>query len=85
MRAVGEGEQPNLVVDAAAAGFPLCSVAQAYDHFVGVGLGLSLVDGDEFEAVGIELEDFVGSSQDAWYGCRYIRAIAFLPEEDPML
>ena len=83
--AVGEGEQPYLVVDAAAAGFPVGGVAQADNHLVGVGLRLALVDGDELQAVGIEFEDAVGILQDARNGSRSTGAVACLPEDNPVL
>lgn len=49
----GEGEHANLVVDATAFGFPFSCGEQTDDHFVGVALGLALVDGNETEFVGI--------------------------------
>ena len=82
---VGEREQSDLVVDAAAAGFPFGGVAQADDHLVGVGLRLALVDGDVGQLASVEFEDAVGVVEDFRHCGGHAFTVAGFPEEYPVL
>ena len=85
MGPVRERQQTYHVVNAAAAGLPLGGVAQADNHLIGVRLRLTLIDGDELQAVGIELKNLVGSAQDGSHRGRHTGAVASLPEQYPVL
>ena len=80
-----EGEHTNLVVDATAFGNPIAGRFESDNHLVGVGFGLTLIDGDESKFVGVHLKYLVGSGKDIRHGFRRFVTIALLPEDHPVL